>query len=171
MEIQGPGFLLRGWKTEDAESLQRHADNIHISNFLLDRFPVPYTMNDAIDWIKLMQKQEPFMNFAIDVDGFVVGAVGLEPRDDVYRKTGVLGYWIGEEFWGRGIMTEAVKLITAYAFKNLDILRIQAGVLSNNPKSMRVLQKAGFTKEGVLKKAIIKNGLILDEHIFAIVAT
>lgn len=169
MEIKGKGFILRAWKAEDAKSLQKHADNTRISDFLLDRFPSPYTMEDAVNWIGLMQNQDPLVNFAIDVDGFAVGVVGLELRGDVYRKTALLGYWIAEEFWGRGIMPQAVKLIANYALKNLDIIRIQAGILSNNSKSMRVLEKAGFTKEGILRKSIVKKGIILDEHLYAIV--
>lgn len=171
MELKGDGFLLRGWKMEDAESLQKHADNTAISDFLLYRFPSPYTMEDAIHWIKIMQYQNPVLNFSIDINGNAVGAIGLELKEDVYRKTALLGYWIGEDFWGHGIMPKAVKLITDYAFKNLDIIRIQADIFSNNPKSMRVLQGVGFTKEAVLKKAIIKNGMILDEHIYALVRT
>jgi ribosomal-protein-alanine N-acetyltransferase len=168
MERHGSCFKLRGWKPDDAGSLQRHADNTHITDFLLDRFPSPYTMADAVNWIEMMRNQDPIVNFAIDVDGNVVGAIGLELRDDVYRKTSILGYWISELFWGRGIMPEAVKLVTAYAFANLDIIRIQAGILGNNPKSMRVLEKAGFVKEGILKNSIIKKGVILDEHIYGI---
>ncbi len=168
MELHGEGFLLRGWKVDDAGSLQKHGDNTAISDFLLDRFPSPYTMEDAIHWIKSMKYQQPFINFAIDIDGFVVGVIGLELKEDVYRKTALLGYWIGESFWGRGIIPKAIKLITDYAFANLDIVRIQAGVLSNNPKSIRVMEKAGFTKEGELKKAILKKGIILDEYIYAL---
>ena len=169
MEINGTCFKLRGWKPEDAESLQKHANNTHISDFLLDRFPSPYTMEDAVNWIKLMQNQDPMVNFALDVDGEVVGVIGLELRGDVYRKAPLLGYWISEDYWGRGIMPEAVKLIAGYAFKNLDVVRIQAGILSNNPKSMRVMEKAGFIKEGILKSSIIKKGVILDEHIYAVI--
>ena len=130
MELQGDGFMLRGWKPDDAESLQKHADNTNISDFLLDRFPSPYTLEDAINWIKMMQHQNPVVNFAIAIDGNVAGVIGLELREDVYRKTPLIGYWISEEYWGRGIMSEAVKLITDYAFAYLDIIRIQAGVLS-----------------------------------------
>jgi RimJ/RimL family protein N-acetyltransferase len=97
-----------------------------------------------------------------------MGVIGLEPREDVYRKTALLGYWISEELWGKGIMTEAVKLITDYAFTHLDLIRIQAGVLSKNPASMRVLEKAGYQKEGISRNAIIKNGEVLDEHVYAI---
>jgi ribosomal-protein-alanine N-acetyltransferase len=167
MQLQGNGFTLRGWKTEDAASLQKHADNTNISDFLLDRFPSPYTMEAATGWIAMMCNQEPVVNFAIDVEGDVVGVIGLELREDVYRKSALLGYWISETLWGKGIMPQAIKLITTYAFENLDLIRIQAGVLSNNPKSMRVLEKAGYVKEGILKNSIVKKGIILDEHIYA----
>lgn len=169
MEIIGQGFKLRGWKAGDAESLQKHADNTHISDFLLDRFPSPYTLADAVSWIELMKDQDPLLNFAIEVDGNVAGVIGLESRADVYRKTCLLGYWISQDYWGRGIMPEAVKLISNYAFADLDVIRIQAGVLSNNPKSMRVLEKVGFTKEGIMKNAVIKNSVIMDEHLYALV--
>jgi len=167
MEIQGQGFTLREWKLDDVESLQKHADNPNVYSFLMDRFPHPYTMKAAIDWLAPMLHQSPIVNFAIDVEGKAVGVIGLELRVDVYRKAPLLGYWISETLWGRGIMPQAVKLITAYAFTHLDAVRVQAGVLSNNPRSMRVLEKAGFIKEGVLKNNIIKNEVILDEYIYA----
>ncbi len=167
MEIKGNGFTLRGWKIDDVHSLQKHADNANVYSFLLDRFPHPYTMEAAIAWITPMLNQNPVVNFAIDVDGDAVGVIGLELRSDVYRKAPLLGYWISESLWGRGIMPQAVKLITNYAFANLDAVRVQAGVLGNNPRSMRVLEKAGYVKEGILKNNIIKNDVILDEHIYA----
>ncbi|HWZ02522.1 MAG TPA: GNAT family protein [Mucilaginibacter sp.] len=168
MELQGQGFKLRGWKEDDAESIQKHADNPNIYSFLMDRFPHPYTMEAAIGWVDMMLVQNPQVNFVIDVDGKAVGVIGLEIREDVYRKTALLGYWISETLWGKGIMPQAIKLITGYAFENLGLIRVQAGVLSNNPKSMRALEKAGFTKEGVLKNNIIKNEVVLDEHIYAV---
>jgi [ribosomal protein S5]-alanine N-acetyltransferase len=169
MRLAGHGFTLREWKLDDAASLQKHADNKNIASFLLDRFPSPYTIEDATGWISTKLNQNPVSNFAIDIDGQVAGVIGLDFREDVYRKAPLLGYWVSEAYWGRGITAEAIKLITDYCFNRLDIVRIQAGVLSNNPKSMRVLEKAGYTKEGILKKNIIKNGMILDEHIYAMV--
>jgi len=169
MELQGPGFILRGWLPEDAVSLQKHADNTNITDFLMDRFPSPYTMDEAVNWIKMMQHQDPMVIFSIAVDGNVVGGIGLELRGDVYSKAPLIGYWLGQEYWGRGIMPEAVKLVTNYAFTHLDVVRLQAGIFGNNPKSMRVLEKAGYTKEGVMKSSIFKNGVILDEHIYAII--
>ena len=169
MELKGTGFTLRGWRPDDAVLLQKQADNPNVSCFLLDRFPSPYTMDDARNWVNMMLHQNPPTIFVIAVDNKLAGVIGLEMRDDVYRKASLLGYWLGEEYWGKGIMPQAVKLMVDYAFSNLDIVRIQAGVLSNNPQSMRVLEKACFIKEGILRKAIIKHDMILDEWIYGIV--
>jgi len=168
-ELKGNGFVIRGWKKGDEISLQKHADNPKISMYLLDRFPSPYTMEAANWWVdRLVDQPEPLFNFAITIGDKVIGGVGLEPREDVYRKTALLGYWLSEELWGKGIITEVVKLVTAYAFEKLDIIRIQAGVLSKNPASMRVLEKAGYVKEGISRNAVIKNGEVMDEHVYAI---
>ncbi|WP_183568488.1 GNAT family N-acetyltransferase [Mucilaginibacter sp. SP1R1] len=168
MELQGTGFTLRQWKPGDAASLQKHADNTNISDFLFDRFPSPYTLTDAEQFINSKINQEPVTNFAITIDDEVVGVIGIDFRADIYRKAPLIGYWVSEQLWGKGIMPQAVNLVTNYGFTHLDIVRIQAGVLGNNPKSMRVLEKAGFTKEGILRNSIIKNNQILDEHIYAI---
>ena len=167
MEIKGTEFILRKWRTEDAPSLQKHADNVNVSACLLDRFPSPYTLHDAEAFIAMKMYEEPVTNFAIEINGEVAGVIGLDFRADVYRKTPLLGYWLSEQYWGRGIIPEAVKLITDYGFNNLDIICIQAAILSKNPKSMRVLEKAGYIKQGVLRGSVIKNNEILDEHVYA----
>lgn len=169
MELHGTGFMLRGWKEEDAAAIQPHADNPNVYNYLLDRFPHPYTLEAAQNWVSLMLSIKPNYNFVIEINGNAAGVVGLEMREDVYRKSPLLGYWISETLWGRGIMTAAIKLLADYAFKELDIIRIQAGVLGNNPRSMRTLEKAGFKKEGILKNSMVKNGEILDEHVYGLV--
>jgi ribosomal-protein-alanine N-acetyltransferase len=168
MEIQGDGFTLREMRLTDAASMQKHADNRKIFDCLLDYFPSPYVLNDATTFIKLQMTEPVQTKFAIIVDGELVGAIGIDLRADVYRKTGLIGYWLGEDYWGRGIMPKAVKLVTHYGFTQLDIVRLQAGVFGNNPKSMRVLEKAGFFKEAVLKNAVVKNGVLMDEHLYAI---
>jgi ribosomal-protein-alanine N-acetyltransferase len=169
MEIQGQGFKLRGWEKDDAEPLQRHADNKNIFDFLFDRFPSPYTMDDAVDFVQGKLEQHPILSFVIEVDGTPAGVIGIEKKEDIYCKSAQLGYWLSEDHWGKGIMTQAVKMAIAYAFTNLDIVRLQSSVNGNNPRSMRVLEKAGFTKDGILKSNIFKNGGILDEHIYGIV--
>jgi [ribosomal protein S5]-alanine N-acetyltransferase len=169
MELKGPGFTLRGWRHDDAAALQKHADNPNVYSFLMERFPHPYTMEAATNWIAAMLKQDPLITFVIAIDDQLIGVTGLEMRDDVYRKAPLLGYWLAEEYWGRGIAAEAVKLLVNYAFATLDIVRIQAGVLSNNPRSARVLEKADFVKEGVLRDNVFKNGVVLDEWIYGVV--
>jgi ribosomal-protein-alanine N-acetyltransferase len=167
MEIKGTGFTLRKWQTKDASSLQKHADNVKIADCLLDRFPSPYTLKCAEEFISMKINDEPVTNFAIVINGEPAGVIGLDFRTDVYRKTPVLGYWLSEQHWGKGVIPEAVKLVTHYAFKNLDIICIQAMVLSKNSKSMRVLEKAGFEKQGILKQSVIKNNEVYDEHVYA----
>ena len=105
--------------------------------------------------------------FAIDVGGFAVGAIGLKPGDDVHRLSAEIGYWLGEEFWNRGIATEAVKAVTEYAFESLEMVRVHAEVFAWNGASMRVLEKAGFMKEGVLTKSAIKDRKVIDQVVYA----
>jgi ribosomal-protein-alanine N-acetyltransferase len=162
-------FTLREWQSGDEQSLQEQANNKNISCYLLDRFPYPYTMDDAKKYVSSHQNQNPLTNFAIIINYKVAGGIEFKPGKDIYRKNALLGYWLGQTFWSLGIMTEAVKLITSYAFENFDIIRMQANVNANNPASMRVLEKAGFQKEGVLKRAIVKYGEVIDEHLYALV--
>lgn len=168
MELKGDGFKLRSWYLSDAPAMQRNADNKNVSRFLLDRFPSPYTMADAEAWIKRWQHQEPIINFAIEIDGEVAGGVGLEFRQDIYRKTPLLGYWLAEQHWGKGITAKAVKLLADYAFAQLDTIAILAFVLSANTASMRVLEKAGFEQQGTIKRSVIKNDVIYDEHVYCL---
>ncbi|MFC0518195.1 GNAT family N-acetyltransferase [Mucilaginibacter angelicae] len=166
--IKGSTFILRSWRLTDAPSLQHHADNANIYRFLFDRFPNPYTMADAERWVLAHQSKAVITNFAIVINDSAVGAIDFKQGDDIYRKNATLGYWLGEEYWGKGIITEAVKLFIPYAFQNFNITRIQATVNGNNQASMRVLEKAGFTKEGIMRDAIIKGGEVMDEHLYAI---
>jgi len=168
MELQGSGFTLRGWLHGDEKSLQKHADNPRVSAFLMDRFPYPYTIQDAIAWVNFIQNRQPLTNFAIVIDNEACGGIAIDLMINANSKTGEIGYWLAEPYWGRGIATEAVNLITAYAFKYLAIIRIEAGVFSKNTASMRVLEKAGYVKEGIMRNALIKNGEVMDKHMYAI---
>jgi RimJ/RimL family protein N-acetyltransferase len=106
------------------------------------------------------------VSFALVLNGECIGSVGFKPRSDVYIKNQELGYWLGEPFWGKGIMSKAVKCLSDRALKHFDIVRLEAHVYSWNPGSMRVVEKAGFHREAVLKQRIFKDGQIGDEHIF-----
>lgn len=162
-------YKLRSWTPEDAPSLARHMNNIKIWNNLRDSLPHPYTEEDAKAFIRMNVAHEgPAENLAIVIDGKAVGGIGFVKGNDVERIGAELGYWLGEPYWGGGIMTSAVKEAVEYAFRHLSVSRIFAGVFEHNTASMKVLEKAGFTKEGVLKKAAIKNEEIIDLHLYAI---
>jgi uncharacterized protein (TIGR00725 family) len=156
--------VLRLWDWSDAESLQRHANNRRVWRNMLDQFPYPYTARDAENWLS---GQSAATVFAIDVDGQAVGGIGLTSRPEDAASTNEVGYWLGEEFWNRGIATESVCAITGYAFaSNSDLHRISARVFPWNQASMRVLEKAGYRREGVLRHSAIKEGRFVDEVIF-----
>jgi len=157
MEIRLGGFKMRPWRVGDECSLQENADNPRFNENLRDRFPSPYTLEDARQWIEATGKQKPPSNFAIEVSGKAVGAIGLDLQDDVHRRSAEIGYWLGEPYWGRGIMTAAVRAMTDYGFATFDICRIFATVYEWNPASARVLEKAGFEFEARLRKSVTKN--------------
>ncbi len=168
MEIKLSHLLLRPWQRGDEAALVQHANNRNVWRNLRDAFPHPYTMNDAEEWIQNASTADPVVNFALVVDGAAVGGIGLLPRADVHRHTVGLGYWLGEAFWGRGLMTEAVRAITSYAFQKAETHRIYACVYAWNPASARVLEKAGYQLEGRLRKHAHKDGMFVDEFIYGI---
>ena len=127
MIIKGKGFILRSWKRGDEKSLVDNANNRKIQINLVDTFPHPYTLNDAKNWIKICQeKNKKETTFAIEIEKKAIGGIGFEIKGGVHRKTASIGYWLGEKYWGRGIATEALKLVTKYAFNNFGLVRIQA---------------------------------------------
>lgn len=162
------GFYIRSYKMTDAESIAEHANNYNIYKNLKDRFPYPYILKDAEDWIEFCLNQEPLTNFAIANDKEAIGTIGAEFKNDVYRCGVEIGYWVAEKFWGKGIATSAVKAFAKYLFENYDIERVAAGVFSSNHASAQVLKKAGFKLEGTLRKAVLKEERILDLNIYSI---
>ncbi len=169
MEIILSTCILRDWKEGDEESLAHHANNNKIWDNVRDVFPHPYTPEHAAWWVKEGWLQPGTLNLAIDVDGKAVGGIGFLFKEDIYRRSVEIGYWLGEEYWGRGIMTEAVRAMKEYAFANFDVCRVYACVFEWNHASMRVLDKAGFECEARLKKEITKNGVDIDEYIYSVV--
>ena len=144
-------------------------NNRKVWNNLRDFIPQPYALKDAHFFIEMCQGQQPAQNYAITLDGEVAGGIGCVRQPDVERVSVEIGYWLGEPFWGRGIGTTAVSLWLDYLYGIYpEAHRIFAGVYSSNPASMRVLQKNGFRSEGIWKEAILKNGALLDVHLYAI---
>jgi RimJ/RimL family protein N-acetyltransferase len=159
---------VRSWGPSDAPSLATHANNRKVWLNLRDRFPHPYTLADGEAWIGSVHGKVPETHWAIDVEGSAVGGIGLVLRDDVYRRSAEIGYWLGETFWRRGIATEAVRAVTEHGFASFDLCRIHAGVFEWNAASMRVLEKAGYVCEGRLLRSVTKDGRTIDELLYAI---
>jgi len=156
---------------EDAPSLARSANNRKIQDNLRDGLPFPYTVSDAEDYISTILSADPNTTYvwAITVDDVVVGNVGVFRKDNIYRLTAEIGYYIAEEYWGKGVMTEAVKQACRTIFEQTDIVRICADPFSWNAGSCRVLEKAGFVFEGLLRNNAIKNGVLLDMKMYGLI--
>lgn len=167
MEFPLKNSVLRPWKLGDEPSLEKHANNRKIWINVRDHFPHPYTRGDAMRWVQHASLYLHETVFAITVDDIAVGSIGLVAKDDVYRKSMEIGYWVGEEFWGRGIVSEAVGAVTAYGFERFDIVRIYADVFDWNLASARVLEKNGYSLEARLKRAVVKDGMITDALMYA----
>ena len=161
-------FHLRPWALSDLDSLVRHANNPDIAKFMMDGFPHPYTEDNGKAFIAFATKDDPIHIFAIDVNDEAVGGIGIHPQADVQRKNAELGYWLAEPFWGKGIITNAIKQLVEFGFKTYDINRIFARPYGTNIGSQKVLEKAGFVLEGRFEKTIFKNGEFLDELVYAV---
>jgi len=164
----GNGIEVREFRDSDLEALVKHANNANVSRNLEDRFPFPYTMDSGEKWLAHVAEQDPLTSFAIATQEEVVGGIGFHIREDVYRCTAELGYWLGESYWGQGVATLAVRSVTRWAFESFPIERLQARVFESNPASCRVLEKAGFNYEGRLRRSVLKMNLLMDQVVYAI---
>ena len=167
MEIELTSCTLRGWRWSDRDSLIRHANNRNVWIKLRDRFPHPYTIGDAQSWLESVVGARPVSNFAIAVGDEAVGGIGFSLQDDVGYRSAEIGYWLAEEFWGRGIATEALIAVSQYALNSYDLCRLFAHVFEWNPGSVRVLEKAGYSFEGRLRKSVTKDGKTIDQFMYA----
>jgi RimJ/RimL family protein N-acetyltransferase len=158
--------IIRRWRIEDAAVLPKHASNRRVWLGLRDRFPHPYTLDDANEFLSVATAEQPARNFCIEVSGEAAGGIRIRVGSDVHRHVGELGYWLGEEFWGHGVMSEAVGAFTDYCFENFALHRLYAELYANNPASARVLEKNGFALEGRLRKNVLKDGQILDSLLY-----
>lgn len=166
VEIPLVGAALENLRPEHAASLPKYANSRRVWLNLRDRFPHPYTEADAQSWIAAVGEESPPTHFAIVVGGEAVGGIGIHRQADVHRLTAEIGYWLGEPFWGRGLATQGLVAATQYAFRELDLVRLFANVFQHNPASCRVLEKAGFVREGILRRNVIKDGVILDSYLY-----
>ena len=139
-----------------------------IWNWVRDFFPHPYTLRDASAWVRANKSAQLPANLAIVINGEAVGNVGFTVREDIYRFNAEIGYWLSESYWGQGVLSEVMPVLTQYIFNNTTVNRVYACVLEGNVGSMRVLERAHFRHEAVHRQAVIKNNQHLDEHIYAL---
>ena len=165
MIIKCDKYILRKWKPSDLENLVKNANNLNISSNLRDGFPFPYTYDHGRQWIEIAKDNDCF--FAITVDDEAVGGIGLTPGEDIERISAEVGYWLGEEHWGKGIASSALKGIINYGFNEFKLERIFAVPLEQNNASRRVLEKNSFVLEGILRRSVIKSGKIYNQALYA----
>jgi RimJ/RimL family protein N-acetyltransferase len=169
MELRGERSIVRPWRMSDAAALVKHANNPNVARQLRDRFPHPYTMAAARRFLDAVAGSRPPMSFAMIADDEAVGGIGFSPGTDVERFSAEIGYWLSEEYWGRGIVAEAVRLVSEYAFTECHVLRLFALPFADNQRSIRVLEKAGYALEGILKSSSVKFGEPRDQAIYALI--
>jgi [ribosomal protein S5]-alanine N-acetyltransferase len=167
MEIACLTCRLRPLAPSDANALARHANNRRIAENLRDRFPHPYHVTDAEAFITQVAGQPVPTTFGIEVHGEIVGTIGLIVGTDIERCSAEVGYWIGEPFWGRGIVPDALHAVTSYGFTTLDLARVFAVAFTTTTRSVRVLEKAGFVREGLMRQSAIKDGIVRDQWLYA----
>lgn len=162
--------VLRRWRMSDAKDLAAALNNEKILNNLRDGLPFPYTEQDASEYIASMLSADENDTFAyaVTLDDRAVGSIGAFRQNNIHRQTAELGYYLAEEYWGRGIMTEAIRQICDILFETTDILRIYAEPFAYNIGSRRALEKAGFHYEGTMKNNAVKNGKVLDMAMYAL---
>ena len=160
---------IRKWRLSDAKELAAALSNKKILDNLRDGLPFPYTERDAKEYIEAMlaADENNTFAFAVVLDDRVIGSIGAFRQGNIHSRTAELGYYIAEEHWGRGIMTDAVKQLCEYIFSNTDVIRIFAEPFAYNTGSCRVLEKAGFEFEGVLRANAVKNGRVIDMRMYA----
>ena len=167
MDLKSGDVRIRNFVETDVKIMAVLANNYKISRNLRDAFPHPYSYEDALSFVGNCMQQNPKTIFAIEYKGNYVGNIALMPEADVYRKSAEIGYFIGEDYWNKGIVTTAVNLICDFGFNELDYARVHTGVFAYNTSSQRVLEKCGFTKEGVFENAVFKEGKLWDEVRYA----
>ncbi|MGN1416928.1 MAG: GNAT family N-acetyltransferase [Oscillospiraceae bacterium] len=162
--------IIRKWQLTDAKELAAAVSNKKVQDNLRDGLPYPYTEEDGREYISLMLSadENDTFAFAITVDDKVIGSIGAFRQSNIHSQTAELGYYIAEEYWGRGIMTEAVKQLCGYVYSHSDIIRIFAEPFAYNIGSCRVLEKAGFRFEGTLRSNAVKNGRVIDMKMYSL---
>lgn len=163
--------VIRPYYDDDAQVSAKEANNAKIARYMRNAFPHPYTIKDAEGWIAFTKASSPLLDFAIcrpDTQ-VLIGGIGLKPRTDIEHRTMEVGYWLGEQHWGQGVATEALAAFVKWAFKQFNhVIRLEAKVAADNTGSARVLEKAGFRLEGRMRRAVDKDGEVMDQMLYSV---
>jgi [ribosomal protein S5]-alanine N-acetyltransferase len=165
------GWCLRAWRDADAPSLARHANNINIWRWMSDTFPHPYTLEIAQHWVTRGHIDFGGDNWAIACNDEAVGGCGIHQQPGQFRCNAEVGWWLAEAHWGRGIATRVARALVDRAFTNAEITRLHAPIHAGNARSMGVARNAGFALESIQRRSAIKDGRVIDRHVFALVRT
>lgn len=162
---------IRPWRMSDALCLAEIINSKKIQDNLRDGIPYPYFEKDGEEFIASMLNadRDNTFAFAITVAGRLAGSIGAYRKTNIHRRTAEIGYYVGEQFWGKGVCTKAVKLVCQYVFDNTDIIRIYAEPFADNIASCKVLEKAGFDLEGTLRSNAVKNGKVIDMRMYSLI--
>jgi RimJ/RimL family protein N-acetyltransferase len=160
-------ITLRELRPSDLSRLVSLANDESVSRYLVYTFPYPYTEADAKWWINEGSKQNGATTRVIEYGGELCGLAGITPQSGWRAHLGEIGYWVGRQYWGKGIATAALQQMTDYAFVTLGLQKLYAPVLAPNMASMRVLEKCAYTLEGILKSEVRKGSRYFDIHHFA----
>ncbi len=165
--LQGTRVRLRGLQPDDAPALREQADNLAVWRNLLEGFPHPYTLADAEAWCSGAWRQGGWV-WGIEHEGAVIGCIGLRPESGWLRCNAEVGYWIGQPFWRRGITTEALRLVTAWAWaERAELSRIYAPIFAWNEGSQAVARSAGYALEARWPQSAFKAGQLIDRVVWA----
>ena len=155
-------FLLREWTLADVDSLAENISNINIWNNVRDGLPYPYTREDAGTYIRVTMDKPYVQDFAIVADGKAVGGIGFIPLCDVERYSAELGYWLSEDYWNKGIGTRFMKMILEYLVNEKSAKAVILDPHQNNPRAVRMYEKAGFKIIKELPKHELREGIMED---------
>lgn len=157
---------LKAITTADLAELAKQANDPAIAANLRDIFPSPYTLKDAEDFLSMVQQGKLGLVWGIFYNDHIAGVINIRPGEDIYRHSGEIGCWLGTEYQNRGIASEAITLITTYAFKELNLYRLFSRAFEHNQASHHLMINNGYHLEAVHKKSLIKNGNLYDECLF-----
>ena len=165
-----PECSLRSWQPQDTGSLVKNANNRNVWRNLTHMFPHPYTLADAEAWVRIANEPSASLHLAIEFQGEAVGGIGAIAGEGIAQRTAQFGYWLGEAHWHKGIATAAARAMVNHLQSTLAFARLEAPVFEWNPRSMRVLEKIGFVREGLLRRSVFKDGQLIDSVMYALVA-